>query len=287
MTISSEGLTISIVGAAGKMGTRALDNLSKHSYKLLPCEKNPAGIEKIQAGGFPVVPAEKAIPRSDVVVFAVPDVLIKSISANLVPLMRTDSTCILLDPAAAYLGEVALRDDCTFVVSHPCHPALFAEQDSLEALKDHFGGTLAKQDIVVALLQGEEAKLQTVETLCMQMFGQVLNCHRITVEQMALLEPAAAEVIGGSAICILREAMDELVSRGVPEKAARAFMLGHIQVISAVLFDQTEFPVSDAAKVAFGIGKEYLVKPDWKRVFEPETVRKTIQRMIRPKIITD
>ena len=34
-----------------------------------------------------------------------------------------------------------------------------------------------------------------------------------------------------------------------------------------VLFSQTGFPVSDAAKVAFEIGKEYLVKPDWKRAF--------------------
>lgn len=283
MESATENLTISIVGAAGKMGTRALENLSKQSYTLLPCEKSPAGIEKIQAAGFTVVAAEEAVPRSDVVVLAVPDVLIKSISARLVPLMRLDSTCILLDPAAAYLGEVELRDDCSFVVSHPCHPALFGEQDSLEALRDHFGGTLAKQDIVIALLQGREEKLQTAEILCTQMLGQVRSCHRITVEQMALLEPAAAEVIAGSAICILREATEELISRGVPEKAARAFMLGHIQVISAVLFDQTEFPVSDAAKVAFEIGKEYLVKPDWKRVFEPEIVKKTIKRMIQPK----
>jgi hypothetical protein len=265
------------------MGTRGLENLSTEQYTLLPCEKSPAGIERVEAKGFEVTLSEEAIPQSDVVVLAVPDALIKPTSAQLVPLMKPDSTCILLDPAAAYLGEVALRDDCSFVVSHPCHPALFAEQDSMEALKDHFGGTLAKQDIVIALLQGKEEKLQTARILCMQMFGQVRNCHRITVEQMALLEPAAAEVIAGSAICILKEATDELISRGIPEKAARAFMLGHIQVISAVLFGETEFPVSDAAKVAFEIGKEYLVKSDWKRVFEPEVVKKTIQRMIRPK----
>ena len=49
------------------------------------------------------------------------------------------------------------------------------------------------------------------------------------------------------------------------------------------LFDQTEFPVSDAAKVAFEIGKEYLVKPDWKRAFEADELKKTVQRMIRPE----
>jgi len=278
-----KNISISIIGAAGKMGFRALENLSKLSYALYLCEKSPAGIEKIQAGGFSVTPAEQAVPKSDVVVLAVPDKLIRAISAELVPLMKTDATCILLDPAAAYLGEVELREDCSFVVSHPCHPALFAEQDSLEAHKDHFGGTLAKQDIVIALFQGKEEHFEIAREICIRMFGQVRDAYRVTVEQMAMLEPAAAEVIAGSAASVLREVKEELVRRGVPAPAAQSFLLGHIQVILAVLFDQTEFPVSDAAKVAFEIGKEYLVKPDWKRAFEPEELAKTVQRMIRPE----
>ena len=267
---ATKNLAISIIGAGGKMGFRALENLSKNSYTLYFCEKSPSGIEKIEARGFSVSPAEEAVPKSDVVILAVPDRLIKTISAELVPLMKADATCILLDPAAAYLGEVKLREDCSFVVSHPCHPALFAEQDSLEALKDHFGGTLAKQDIVIALFQGKEKNFESAREICIQMFGQVREAYRVTVEQMALLEPAAAEVIAGAAATVLREAKDELVQRGVPEAAAQSFMLGHIRIILAVLFDQTGFPVSDAAKVAFGIGKEYLVKPDWKRAFETE-----------------
>jgi hypothetical protein len=275
-----KNLSISIIGAAGKMGFRALENLSKESYTLYFCERSPAGIEKIEARGFTVSPAEEVVPKSDVVVLAVPDKLIRTVSGQLVPLMRADATCILLDPAAAYLGEVELRKDCSFVVSHPCHPALFAEQDSLEALKDHFGGTLAKQDIVIALFQGKEEHLEIARKICIRMFGKVREAYRVTVEQMALLEPAAAEVIAGAAATVLRETKEELVKRGVPDAAAQSFMLGHIRIILAVLFGQTGFPVSDAAKVAFEIGKEYLVKPDWKRAFDREELDMTVQRMI-------
>ena len=55
-------------------------------------------------------------------------------------MMKKGATFILLDPAAAYAREVALRDDCTFVVTHPCHPAIFYEQDTPEARADMFGG---------------------------------------------------------------------------------------------------------------------------------------------------
>jgi hypothetical protein len=273
---------ISIVGAGGKMGTRTTDNLSKEAYRLLLCENSPSGIEMIRDKGMDVVEAETALPQSDVVIMAIPDRVIGIVANQLVPLLKPDAIFILLDPAAAYLGEVPLRDDCTYIVSHPCHPAFFSAQDSLSAYQDYFGGTAAKQDIVIALLHGNESNFSLAQTVCSQMFGRVQHCHRITVEQMALLEPAAAEVVAGSALSIIREATAELIRRGVPEAAARAFVLGHMQVIGAVLFDQTEFPVSDAAKIAIEIGREYLIKPEWKKVFEPNEIKKMIERMIHP-----
>ncbi len=56
---------------------------------------------------------------------------------------------IILDPAAAVAKEVALRDDCTFAIAHPCHPSYFLDQDSYEARHDYrwFGW---KADIVMA-----------------------------------------------------------------------------------------------------------------------------------------
>lgn len=283
MEHEKEQLAVSIIGAGGKMGTRACQNLSRHPYTLYLCETAPEAVKRIRSRGQDVSAVETAVPESDVVILAVPDRLIGAVSADVAPQMRAGAMCLLLDPAAAYLGEVRLRRDCTFVVAHPTHPPLFAEEDSLEALKDYFGGALAYQDVVIALMQGPETDYGRAETLCRHLFGRVRRCHRVTVEQMALLEPAAAEVIAGSVAGVLRAATDEVVRRGVPEEAARAFMLGHIRIILAVLFDQTGFPVSDAAKIAFQIGEEYVIRPDWKRVFEPEIVRRTIERMVHPR----
>jgi prephenate dehydrogenase len=125
---STEILKISIIGAGGKTGFRALENLSKESYALYFCVKSPVGIKKIETKGSSISPAEEAVPQSDVMILSVPDKLIKTVSTELVPLMKSDATCILLDPAAAYLGEVELGQDCSFVVSHPCHPVCRAGQ---------------------------------------------------------------------------------------------------------------------------------------------------------------
>ena len=70
-------------------------------------------------------PAETAVPRSDIVILAVPDTMIKMVSVEIVKMMTPGSTLIILDPAAAVARELALRDDCTFVVTHPCHPSYF------------------------------------------------------------------------------------------------------------------------------------------------------------------
>ena len=61
--------------------------------------------------------------------------------------------------------------------------------------KDYFGGILARQDIVIALHKGAEEGFVTAEKVCREMFAPVVKAHRITVEQMAILEPATAEVV--------------------------------------------------------------------------------------------
>jgi hypothetical protein len=280
MQVDKAKLKVAIIGAGGKMGCRTTDNLSKHPYVLLLCDKSSVGLARICDKGLTPIDAVEAVPQADVVILAVPDRMIGAVSAELVPQMKNHATMVLLDPAAAYIGELCLRHDCTFVVCHPCHPALFSRQDSLEAMFDHFGGTLAKQDIVIALLQGTESDFARGRAVCIDMFAPVDQCHEITVEQMAILEPATAEVAAGSAISIMKEAMDEAIRRGVPGPAARSFVLGHIKVISAVMFGETDFPISDAAQAAVKIGYKHLVKKDWKRIFEPEVVRQTIKKMV-------
>ena len=277
------GMAIAVIGAAGKMGSRITDNLAGGDYDLLLCEKGEAGISKIKGRGLSHTETKMAAAVSDVIIMAVPDAKIGEISREVVPLMKGGATMILLDPAAAYVGELTLRDDCTFVVTHPCHPALFGEQDTPEARQDFFGGIAAKQDIVIALLQGSEGDFQRARKICIEMFAPVAKCHRITVEQMAILEPAAAEVVAASAACLMKEALDEAVKHGVPKEAARAFMLGHIQVPLAIVFGAISSPFSDAAQIAIKYGRDRILRPDWREAFEPETIREVIREMLHPE----
>ena len=273
--------TVTIMGAGGKMGTRIRNNLVNNSHRLLLCEKSEQGRAAIRSKGLSVTPMEEAVPRSDVLIMAVPDAVLGAVSREVVPLMKSGSLFILLDPAAAYAGEVALREDCTFMVTHPCHPALFEEQDSPEARADMFGGVAAKQDIVVALIQGEEEQYDRGIDICTRMFAPVVNAHRITVAHMALLEPAMAEVVGAACGVKLKEAMEEVIRRGVPEAAARAFMLGHIRIVLAILFKSSN-PFSDAAVRALHYGSRKLFKDDWKQVFEQEAIKEVLQEMLHP-----
>jgi D-apionate oxidoisomerase len=278
-------MVVGIIGAGGKMGCRVTDNLLKKDYELLFCENGQAGIERLKERGVSVSPIEEVASKSDIVILAIPDVRIKEVSDYAVPLLKKDAVLVTLDPAAACAEELALREDCTFVVTHPCHPALFYEQKTEEARKDFFGGIAAEQDIVIALLQGKEELFVEAEKVCIDMFAPVIKCHRITVDQMALLEPAAAEVVIAAAATLMKEAFDEVVKRGVPEEAARSFLLGHTQIPLAIAFKAISSPFSDGAKVAISVGYDKVFKENWKDVFEPAVVKETIQKMLHPETL--
>jgi len=274
--------TVALIGAGGKMGSRCTDNLIKEDYKLLLCEKGQAGVEKVHQKGLKITPTEEAVPAADIVTMAVPDVLLSSIAKKIVPMLKRDATMIMLDPAVPHAGEIPLREDVTYVVTHPCHPALFREQETPEARKDRFGGIAAHQDIVIALMQGSEENFLQAEDLCRKMFAPVDKCHRVTLEQMAILEPALSEVIGSTTARILREAVDTAIDCGVPREAAESFMLGHINIALAITFGAIDADFSDACKVAINVGKEWVFQSDWRKVFKPEMVQKAIDLMLHP-----
>ena len=270
---------IALVGAGGKMGRRILPNLQKFGYDFVACEKDEAGLQTLQGLGLRALPTEEAVAIADIVVFALPDAALPSLSHKLVPLMKAGATAITLDPAAAHAGQLTTRPDCAFVVTHPCHPPLFGERDTPEEKADLFGGTAAKQDIVIALMQGSEDQYAEAELLCRHMFNPVEQCHRITVEQMAILEPAAAEVVIAMCATIMKEALDEAIRLGVPEAAARSFLLGHIQIPLAIVLKNSN-PFSDAAQIAVAYGKRKVLREDWKKVFEPESIQEVLREML-------
>ena len=78
-------------------------------------------------------------------------------------------------------------------------------------------------NLVCALHQGPEEHYATGEQIAKDMFSPIDNAFRITIEQMAILESALTETTNTTLIVAMREAYNEVVRMGVPEKAARSF----------------------------------------------------------------
>lgn len=280
-------IVVSVIGAGGKMGTRVTNNLAKHSedIELLLCETSKTALASIKARGFSIAAAESAVPRSDVIVLAVPDVVIKTVSADIVKMMRPGATLIILDPAAAVAKELTLRDDCTFVVTHPCHPSWFADQETEAARKDYFGGIAGKQDIVMALIQGDEANFASARKVSEWMFAPANQSYVMSIRDIAFLEPTLVEVLGASMLYAMAETVNEAERRGISRDAAISFLTGHINVLSAGFLGKMgpNFQVSDACKVAIGIGNRLVLREDWRRVWDDEVLDKAIATMLHPE----
>ena len=272
--------TIALFGAGGKMGCRLTDNLKDSGYRMRYVEISDDGIENLRARGLSTTPQDEALAEADVVILALPDRLIGRIAREIVPRMKSGAMAMLLDPAAPAAGELPAREDVRYFVTHPCHPPVFNDEVG-DARRDFFGGVLAKQAIVCALMQGPEEGYARGEAIARAMYAPVTRAHRVTVEQMAILEPAMAETVTACCITIIREAMDEAVRRGVPAEAARDFLLGHVNIPLAIVFGEVSSPFSDGAKLIIEHGKKLLFQPDWKKVFAPESVQEQVQAIVR------
>ncbi|HLH02955.1 MAG TPA: phosphogluconate dehydrogenase C-terminal domain-containing protein [Bryobacteraceae bacterium] len=264
--------TIAVFGAGGKMGCRIAENLRRSEHNLLYVEISAAGIERLHARGLEITPHDQAVAAADIAILALPDALIGSIAPSIVSGLRSGAMVICLDPAAPYSGDLPERADITYFVTHPCHPPVVNDETDPEARRDFFGAIRARQNIVCALMQGPESDYAVGEAICREMFAPVMKAHRVTVEQMAILEPALSETVVATCMVVIKEAIDEAVERGVPEEAARDFILGHINIDIGILFGYVGSPFSDGALLAIERGKKFLLQPDWKRVFEPENV---------------
>jgi len=263
---------LALFGAAGKMGTRISTKLhGDEDFEVAYVEAGEAGLERLRERNLVPVPAAEAARWAEVVVFAIPDVYIGRTAREIVPLMRPGTMLVCLDPAAPYSGQLPERDNVTYFVVHPCHPPIVNDEVTPEARGDYFGG-IARQNIVCALMQGPESDYARGEHVARRMFAPVLRAHRITVEQMALLEPAMAETTVLTLMDAMRQALDEVVARGVPEQAGRDFLFGHMNVNLGILFGLLDAQVSDGAKMAMARARPVLLQPDWKKVFEPEHV---------------
>ena len=271
---------IALFGAGGKMGYRLASNLKGSRFSVRHVEVSPAGRERLQVGlGFACVEPQAALDGAEVVILAVRDTHIGKVAAGISPLLKAGTMVVALDAAAPFAGHLPERADLTYFVTHPCHPPIFNDETEMAAKHDHFGGIAAKQHIVSALMQGPESAYALGEEVAKVIWAPVMRSHRVTVEQMALLEPGLSETVCATLLDVMREAMDEVVARGVPKEAARDFLLGHMNVLGAVIFGEVEGVFSDACNKAITFGKPALMRADWKRVFEPQEIADSIRRI--------
>ncbi|WP_283193089.1 phosphogluconate dehydrogenase C-terminal domain-containing protein [Rhizobium sp. AN80A] len=272
--------SIALFGAGGKMGYRLAKNLKGSRYDVRHVEISDVGKARLKDDlGLSTVDVDVALDGADVVILAVPDTHIGKVAAGISDKLKAGTMVIALDAAAPFAGHFPERPDLTYFVTHPCHPPIFNDETDMQAKKDHFGGLFAKQHIVSALMQGPEEAYAVGEEVAKTIWAPVMRSHRVTVEQMAMLEPGLSETVAASLLVVMKQAMDECVARGVPEEAARDFLLGHLNVLGAVIFGEVQGVFSDACNKAIEFGIPALMKDDWKRVFEPQEIADSIKRI--------
>ena len=273
-------VSIALFGAGGKMGARLSRNLQASDYDVRHVEVSETGRARLRDElCIDCVDPETALDGADVVVLAVPDTLVGKVAHDIEPSLEPGTIVIALDAAAPFAGHLPEREDLTYFVTHPCHPPIFNDEVTPEGRDDRFGGLHARQSIVNALMQGPEEHYPIAEAVARTIWTPVLRSHRVTVDQMALLEPGLSETVVASLLDVMREAMDEVVARGVPAEAARDFLLGHLNILAAVIFKHVPGAFSDACNKAITFGKPALMRDDWKRVFEPEELAASIERI--------
>ncbi|PFG31978.1 phosphogluconate dehydrogenase C-terminal domain-containing protein [Paramicrobacterium agarici] len=274
-------LNIAVIGAGGKMGMRVSNNIATSRHDGYYSEVSPAGQDRVREAGRTITDASDAVAEADVVVLAVPDLALQAVSAELVPQAKPGAVILTLDPAAAYAGLLATRDDVVFAVAHPCHPSIFLERHTPEEYADTFGGIAAPQDVVAAIESEDAEKKAIAEEAVRVIYAPVIDVHWVTVKQLAQLEPTLVETIACMIGGLLKESLHEAVhTMGVPEPAARAILLGHTQVALANSLNGDN-PFSDACLIAMDYGRESIIKDDWKKVFRDDELDTVLARMLR------
>jgi D-apionate oxidoisomerase len=278
---AAEKLTVAVIGAGGKMGMRVSANLDASGHTVRFSENSPTGQERVRAQGRELTDADTAVADADVVILAVPDTALGVVSSGIVPLMKPNSIVLTLDPAAAYAGLLATRDDVTMAVAHPCHPSVFLERTEKAQYADTFGGEAAPQNVVAAIETDDAAAKARAENVIRVIYGPVIDVHWVTVKQLAILEPTLVETVACMVGTLLKEALYETVhTAGVPEAAASAILFGHIQIALTNALRGSN-PFSEACEIAIQYGKDTIIKDDWKKIFDDSELDTVLARMLK------
>lgn len=276
---------VALLGAGGKMGVRLATNLKPSRFDVDHVEISDEGRARLRDEvGFETVDQDAALIAADVVILAVPDRLIGTISHAIIDKVKPGCALMVLDAAAPYAGKMPERDDVTLFCTHPCHPSIFEVTPDIDAQQDFFGGIAGPQGIVCALIQGPEEHYALCEEVARIIFGPVARSHRCTLENIAVLEPALSETVGATLSLALREATDRAVEMGVPRAAATDFILGHLKIELAIAFGVfPEGKFSDGALHAIEQARPVIFQQDWlDRIFNTEAVLQSVKDICSP-----
>ncbi|WP_268753762.1 phosphogluconate dehydrogenase C-terminal domain-containing protein [Agrococcus sp. Marseille-P2731] len=274
-------LTVAVIGAAGKMGMRVSNNLNLTDATIHYTEASEAGRGRLQELGRAVSTVDEAVPDADVVILAVPDVVLGKVSEQVVPLMRSGSVLLTLDPAAAYAGLLASRDDVHQACAHPAHPSIFLERTTVEEYGDTFGGIAADQEVVAAFEGDDEAAKARTEAVVRAIYAPVIDVHWVTVKQLAQLEPTLVETTACMIGQFLQDSMDHAITEvGIPEKAVKALFYGHIGIALTNALRGSN-PFSEACLEAMDYGRDAIIKDDWKRIWDDADLDIVLAKMLK------
>ncbi|RVT86671.1 semialdehyde dehydrogenase [Rhodobacteraceae bacterium CCMM004] len=275
------GKTVAILGAGGKMGARVTKKIHDSDHELVAIEISDEGRERLTAAGIGVTEGTDWIPRADVVVLALPDSVIGQVAGDLVPRLNPGTIVLILDAAAPYAGVLPDRADITYFIGHPCHPPIFNDESDWDARRDYHGG-VANQAIVCALMQGPEEHYDIGREICEVMWSPIIRTHRVTTEQLAILEPGLSEMVAMPFIDTMVEAVDECEKTyGIDRQAAFDFLIGHLNVELAMWFGFSPKVPSDAALRLMEFAKTVVVRDDWRRALDPKVVKQASELIVR------
>ena len=131
-------------------------------------------------------------------------------------------------------------------------------------------------------MQGPEDHYELGREICEAMWSPIIRTHRVTLEQLAILEPGLSEMVAMPFIDVMVEAVDECANKyDIPREAAFDFMIGHLNVEISMWFGFTPKVPSDAALRLMRFAKGVVVRDDWREALNPSTVLEASQLITR------
>ena len=116
-----------------------------------------------------------------------------------------------------------------------------------------------------------------VERLAATMFAPVTRSHRITVDQMAMLEPALSETLTNGCISLIHDGLQRVIDAGVPKEAAEDFLMGHFQIGIAIDFPTAELEAFGGCSDGPGEGTCRPFQRRLVRIFERDAIMESVR----------